>query len=583
MSDYHHLKPAVWKKRVSTCEFSQPRANGHGRSISRFTVISTAAETETDTSQSYDPYRGSRVFPPLSSQVSHAKITIHRDRPSSSGTHGPQTSRRRSGSSARHGRPGSARGAMPARPPSSRGSLTSLQSSRNGTPHARKPSLRHKRGVDFSQARKRSNSVKGTQRNASQPSAIPPRPDRVNYQRANTRSMSPELPIKADGTYPMARGAPVPAIKTKEPDVVFTEEELRHFSSNIAKDCDDAFRSSLIADDSIAGSLGDSERKQRDSPFAFSMDSEPYMTPATEMSIKSYDSRPLPPLPSERTLHSQTLVSPRLNSSSATTLAEDDDAYRGAEQIAQIAVPVTLGQYGDRRVVSAPVQTHSNKKLSMMPPINENSAVNVVSTDKVRIVSAPPHTPRKRFNGQAQGMEYLTRVENSIRVVHSPTGPSPVKIPEPLKLQKKGVTKDNTNRQVSYQRPVSNEGSGGHATAAYEAPDGVAAMKKKKSWFKRASKTKTENGMTNLRGSQDQLTLVDSNTGEEPDAASATGANKKRSFSFPFWKTSKSSDLRMSIAGMSIANSLLTSFMTNSKQTTIQPKARRCPKPSQLD
>ncbi|KAM0527237.1 hypothetical protein ACHAPS_002914 [Verticillium nonalfalfae] len=45
-SDYHHLHQPAWKKRVSTCEFTQPRAHGHGRSISKFTVISNVPDTD---------------------------------------------------------------------------------------------------------------------------------------------------------------------------------------------------------------------------------------------------------------------------------------------------------------------------------------------------------------------------------------------------------------------------------------------------------------------------------------------------------------------------------------------------------
>ncbi|CAK9187958.1 unnamed protein product [Ilex paraguariensis] len=156
MSDYHHLKPAIWKKRVSTCQFAQPRANGHGRSVSRFTVISNAADTETDTDKSYDPYRGSRMLQNCDPEVSHAKIVIHRDAQGSPNV--SQTARHRSSSAARRGPASSVRTSMTARQ-SSRGSLASLRSSRQGVPHVSAPGQRHKRGVDFTHIRKRSSSV----------------------------------------------------------------------------------------------------------------------------------------------------------------------------------------------------------------------------------------------------------------------------------------------------------------------------------------------------------------------------------------------------------------------------------------
>ncbi|KAF3354765.1 hypothetical protein VdG1_07251 [Verticillium dahliae VDG1] len=59
-SDYHHLHQPAWKKRVSTCEFTQPRAHGPGRSISKFTVISNVPDTDVGTVKSYDPYNSSR-------------------------------------------------------------------------------------------------------------------------------------------------------------------------------------------------------------------------------------------------------------------------------------------------------------------------------------------------------------------------------------------------------------------------------------------------------------------------------------------------------------------------------------------
>jgi serine/threonine-protein kinase HSL1 (negative regulator of Swe1 kinase) len=362
-------------------------------------------------------------------------------------------------------------------------------------------------------------------------------------QRAGARSMSPDLPMLANGTYPMAKGAPEPMLKAKDPEFVFTEEELRHFSSNIAKDCDEAFKSSLIEDESIAGSLCDADRKQRDSPFTFSMENSPTMTPATEMSLKTWDSRPLPPLPSEKALHSPPAMSPRTQNSSFTTLADMDDV----EHVAQIAVPIRVGKYADRRVMSAPIQTHSSRRLGTMPPINENTAVNVVSNDKSRIVSAPPHTPPKRFNGQARGIEYLSRVENSIRVVHSPNGPSPVKIPKPLNIQKRSAVKEGTPRNAddAYTHGAEHDGDG---VSGHNREGEINTMRKKRSWFSRSSKAQSDSGTRSLRGSHGQLTLVGSDA-DERDIAPGGISTKKKSFTFPFLKKNRSPELRMSIAG----------------------------------
>lgn len=543
MSDYHHLKPAVWKKRVSTCEFTQPRANGHGRSVSRFTVISNAAETEAGTIQSYDPYRGSRIFQHGGSEVSHAKITVHRDRPSSSGNHASHASRMRSGSNARRVRANSTRASVSGRPASSRGSMTSLHSSRQGTPHARGPSLRHKRGVDFAHVRRRSSSVKPSQQEGSRSGSGLDHSIHTGRQRHSTRSQSPELPIRADGIYPMAKGAPGPTIKMKDPVAIFAEE-LRHFSSNIAKDCDTAFNSSLIEEESVAGSLTDLDRRQRDSPFAFSLDSAPG-TPATEVSVKPWDSRPLPPLPSDKTLNSHAAGSTNLDKY-ASSVDYGEVVEKSAQPVARAALPVLLANYGDRRVVSAPAQTHHSKKPAALPSINENKAVDVVTIDKARIVSAPPQASPKKVGAQARGVEFLSMVENSIRVVHSPTEGSPVKIPRPLNVRKKTTT-ENLARNVSRKLVYSAE----YDDQSNSTNDLQGGMRKKKSWFRRSSKTELESGAVTARQSQDQLTLVESNAGTDCDVNSTGTAIKKKTFSFPFWKSNKSADLKMMIAGKS--------------------------------
>ncbi|EEY15667.1 BR serine/threonine-protein kinase [Verticillium alfalfae VaMs.102] len=155
-SDYHHLHQPAWKKRVSTCEFTQPRAHGHGRSISKFTVISNVPDTDVGTVRSYDPYNSSRPMR-ANSQVSHARIVVHRkNQPSKSyareDTYTSQITRTGTRSTGRHTRVDSQRTAVSGRFPSSRGSMGSVASSRQGGSYSR-PASRRKRRVDFSQAR----------------------------------------------------------------------------------------------------------------------------------------------------------------------------------------------------------------------------------------------------------------------------------------------------------------------------------------------------------------------------------------------------------------------------------------------
>ncbi|PTB68323.1 Pkinase-domain-containing protein [Trichoderma citrinoviride] len=422
MSDYHHLKPNSWRKRVSTCEFSQPRANGHGRSISRFTVISTAAETEDGTVQSYDPFRGSRMLKTCGSQASHARIT-------------------RSASAAQVQRG----------PPASRENSVAT----NGFTH--------------------------------------PVPSRA-------RSPTPEMPQLPDGTYPRAKGAPV----FKDASLLFNEE-LRHFSNNIAKDCDEAFRCSLIEDESFTGSVADVDRKQRDStPFSFTIDTPSEATAPSEFSNKSWSTRPLPPLPSESVFGSQQTTA--VNSRPASRAGDGDSLM---EQIDRLALPLMLSNQSDRRVVSAPAYGHVSRRTGTLPCISENPGVTAANAEKTRIVSAPPQTSSNKTSRPMSGVDYLNHVETSIRVVNSPSALSPVKIPEPLNVRKK-PTKESL----------------------------------KTSWFRRSFKPETD-GETLAESKDGKQRTVSCETRQSASSSTTANSSKKRNFSFPFWKSNRNRDSKI--------------------------------------
>lgn len=538
MSDYHHLKPGVWKKRVSTCEFAQPKGNGHGRSVSRFTVISNAAETEAGTVQSYDPYRGSRVFHSSQSQASQAKVTVHRD-VQSPGTYSAQAARMRSGSNARQRRIDSMRSSINGRPVSSRGSMTSLRSSRQGTPQARGPSLRHKRGVDFSHVRKRSSSVNRVQQASSKMASVTVAETRPE---SRLRETSPDLPTLTNGvTHPKAKGAPTPIVIAQDTSGALNEE-LRHFSNNIAKDLDEAFGSSLIEADSVGGSLTDSDGRTREtSPLSFTFDSATVLTPASEVSVKPWDSRPLPPLPNQRALSSHPVVTSPTTGSKATMEAKGHRIASTPLQPPQI----------DRRIVSAPVYPHGvGAKMTSLPSINENGGAPPVIQDKVRIVSAPPHTPPKRRAERLRSAEYLSKVETSIRVVHSPTAYSPVKVPAPLNVRKKSGTEDfgrSLHRQLAYHAESDEHALDSSSQASQE----TGKQRKKTSWFKRGSKQASEAGTQERHSSYSQPTPTatgfDDILGLERDQPLI--ATKKKSFTFSFWKNGKDKEPKMSIDG----------------------------------
>ena len=539
-SDYHHLKPGAWRKRISTCQFAQPRADGHGRSMSRFTVISNAEETEKGTVQSYDPYRGSRILQPCGSQVSQARIIVHRSR---QGSQASQIARMRSGSQVRHAQVSSSfRGHQQ----SSRGSLSSLRSSRQGTPQTSGPGLRRKRGVDFSHVRKRSSNGHQLNRNLASASTIT---YDATDQSELVRSQSPESQNQLHRAHRKVRGAPVRVTAAANDSSLFTEE-LRHFSRNIAKDCDEAFKSSLMEDSSIAGSLTDGDQHRETTPFSCTLDSTPEIASATELSAKYYGTRPLPPLPSDYAMSSPPMAASTPASLSPVSVDDDVDSIANlSDHVGKAAPPRLVLRQDDRRTVSAPVHNQGFARGALLPSINENYGTNNVIYDKARIVSAPPHAISRAVNVDAKGVEYLSQIERSIRIVDSPNHVGPVKIPKPLNVRKKSAPADmerSTRNEAAYRAEKYNEyGPVGGPTQLHS----NAGTRKKASWFRRSSRPSSDvasstNGVTN------ESTPATSVEALRSESISNDGGIRKKSFVFPFWKSNKNRDSEMSILGV---------------------------------
>ncbi|KAG6005929.1 hypothetical protein E4U43_000521 [Claviceps pusilla] len=536
MSDYHHLKPTIWKKRISTCQFEKTRANGHGRSVSRFTVISTAAETDTE---NYDPYRASRVLQKCDSQVSQARVTVHRDGQviSTTTTTGP-ANRVRSVSNNRRMRTNSTRASLTSRPQSSHGSLASLRSSRQGTSQIRVPSLRHKRGVDFSHIRKRSNSAgPGYYSVAGKTISVPGlvNVNGVTAQRASApaaRSSSPAMTRQTDGTFPKAIGGPNNrSSQQSDASTMFIEEELRHFSNDIAKDCDAAFKTTMIVDDSECdSSMMDTDGRGVSSPFSLSLHSATRnVSPATEVSISSWHSRPLPPLPKDGTTHMKQSTRDGVTEQSVPLSRDNGAEAAAAEEVSRVAV--LLPRQGERRVVSAPTYSQASRKLSTLPSINEHAGV---PGDGTRIVSAPPHSTVRRVNEKNRSMDYLSKVEQTIRVVNSPAPRSPVRSPR-FKAADTGDVQDSFGRPLHQKSVLCS--SQEIDDCIYDADEGP--KKKKSLWFKRTSRT--ESGTAS---SHDEARRVSSSTNSKHSRPSDENSedSKKRNFTFPFWKN-KGKDL----------------------------------------
>jgi hypothetical protein len=219
-----------------------------------------------------------------------------------------------------------------------------------------------------------------------------------------------------------------------------------------------------------------------------------------------------------------------------------------ADQVNLLALPLLLPSQSDRRVVSAPYG-QASRRTGTLPCINENPGGNYTATvEKTRIVSAPPHSPSKKTNRPISGVEYLNQVENSIRVVTSPTAQSPVKVPEPLNVRKK-ITNQNFGGSLNYhieqlEGVLGNYGQHEEDTlqAATNSP-----VKKKKSWFKRSFKIDSEE--TLVEPKDERQRTVSCETRQSGSSSATAASSKKRNFSFPFWKSNRNRDSKAMVEG----------------------------------
>ncbi|KAJ0123371.1 BR serine/threonine-protein kinase [Diaporthe amygdali] len=559
-SDYHHLRPPAWTTRVSTRKF-----HVQGRTPSRFTVISTVADTEASgTVRSYDPYYASRNLAP--GQASHARIVVHRAGSLEPGkarsvASGSVPSRMGTGSSsvARKRLNTSLRSRTVSYAPSQRSSMSSIRSSRQGTASVLvKP--RHKRGVNFSSVRKGAPSAdqQGNRRSIAASASIAG--DQTTYNRDNTSPNSPRKKAKKeyDSTSLLHH------IGTSASVV---DDEMIHFSNSIARDCDDAFSSSLIA------SPSDTMDRNRQSLTPFSVD---FGTPAIERTpepicapragIHPWDSRPLPPTPpTEVTPSSQRIQAPqKINTTS-----------RHGPSVSLNVAPLATSA-GQRRITSAPVYAQYARDARPLPSIFESP--NVLNGQS-RIVSAPPMktpaalpTPNDNSN-----LDFLAaNAEQTIRIVQSPTAMKETGssiIPRPLNVRKKSasVPSDTVESHKASQESDARKKYSVHGwmpdlpeeptTHGRSSSNGssIGPRKKLSTWFRRNSRANsngdmdetTDTSVTNEDQARETAAVAtkpqrfdSTSTGAAPPPVAAQPSRKK---SFMFWKTSKSNN-RMSIA-----------------------------------
>jgi serine/threonine-protein kinase HSL1 (negative regulator of Swe1 kinase) len=489
-SDYHHVKPLALQKTYSTCHFPQAKSKGHGRQISRFTVISNVAETE----QSYDPFKASRPQHLDSTRpADRAKIIIHRkrsgnqeedDKQDSKAARARQSSRTSASMVKGPGR-GRQQKLAPPRVFASRSSLASSTRSRSSA-HMR-ASVGHKRGVSFSHIRKgsgsslrkasvdvKSNAAAGRHSNHTEVTddggdtlrAVRETPSSTRYIRSRKAQLSPTEPFLA-------------APKSSRASQLWTDD-VRQLSTNLAKDCDEAFnRSSVISE---VETLNKAQLSDVQSSSSERKPGSKQQFPAggqlTTVKTKhpSLDSRPLPPPPARSESVNIELIEARKHAEIRKLFGGDESpGYldRMVSHIDRLIQPSSPTQsHVNRRASSAPVDTKHAASARPLPSIHEaygEEASPRRNTDfhkfterkSSRVASAPEPRASNRNHYDDRFTRPDSNVRDTIRVVQPSSPGSPVKPPAPLTIRKKSsqggpqtpITKSDHSSNSSRRRP----------------------------------------------------------------------------------------------------------------------------------
>ncbi|XDG07610.1 hypothetical protein ABKA04_007225 [Annulohypoxylon sp. FPYF3050] len=547
--DFHHLQPPNWKKKYTTVEFA---AEG-GRSPSRFTVISNVATDEDgvtlkradteggNTVKSYDPYRSSLNMDSI--VASQAKVTVHRNGTSSSRgskaasarsasvrTSNSTQSRRSKGS--RHLNNTSIRR-------NSRHSLKSIKSGEEFWYQRPAPAPKTKRGVEFLHTQKR---LVDQGQGSCHPASI------AGEDAIRNRYVScPESPTKkANLSRNSGRDRPgtqsLADVSQINIDSVDWLDDLHDFSSSIAKDCDDAFNSTYLAETPL-GSPG----LGLDGLKNVSTETPSPTTTLTirgagnvNISLEPYDMRSPPPVSSTENLVTHDYIASR---------GRADRFYSRTPGSSTQASPYSrygsfLKKDGKRRIVTDPLYSASD--MSFLPSINEVSGEDI---NKPRVVSAPESSMRHHLPEEEDDeLECLASHRDTIRVVCPPAH-------QDSKTGTPSTPATKLNTQVRPGLPPRQQFvSDGTRTSIPSEPSekgSIATTKKKLSWFKRGSKDKTSL-LEGLSQCNTEICRTDSSSSAEK----ASLPPKKKSFGLAWWRGNKDQrQLKLSLAGPGYDNS----------------------------
>lgn len=591
-SDYHHLKPSGVKERRRTCEFTNMEGR-FGKSVSRFTVISRVEETDEaeGSVQSYDPYNSNNARPKTPSGPSKTTVRQRNNRARRVTMPASQNSRanRVSTRSTQDLRRARARQSKANRLTNIQGTSSSLSStatsgrSRQGTAYVRNANVRRRRNVDFSKARSHNSEARD--------SLTPLTPLWDVRGGSVYLEKSPGVPRPDSGVLPLAGSrASTKTIKKKPaaPSVAKIREresvsgdDLRNFSSSLAKDCDEAFGSLLGDGPSISGaSMLDVGQQSRDqSPLSLGFDSSPLHSqishPSPLSDCEQWLDRPLPPLPPVTALPSSPPMTALPSPPPPRPVSKDKDVYhevtekipmeKEVEHDRKISTQlhhVPMHSKVDRRVISAPAETRENKSASRHSAVSwkRSGMIGLDDQDRARIMSAPSGpTARPPSQGQ-RPLGPLSNPGNIIRVMDSPK----ISQENPLTGRESVHVEDVRQGQAGSHKHQKSESFASRMSAA----SGAKSVKKKKSsWFTGRSSENTVNNTPEGQSTEDPAEshtpekglAVTSHTTSTPVAqphssgstvVDSPAPSKKKKFGLLFWKSAKP-DTKMSIAGKS--------------------------------
>jgi len=500
-SDFHHLKPPNWGKRISTCKFTQAGRNGHVKSVSKFTVISNVTDQdEVGTVKSYDPYNSSQILQPCASQVSHARIVVHRNNSEqalrsapTNVSHSYHTYHSVDGSLRTRSRMNSQRTSTTSQLHSPRGSMGSIRS-HPGSPRKVRVNPRTKRGVDFSNVR--------------------------NKDRRRTRSPARQEKSKVEDSEKRQQVVETEKEKPKD-ESQHWNEELQQLGHHVASYCDEAFGN--LPGESPASSLYS---------LSFGNILSQFPLPPTPA-----PNRPLPPIPVRET-----------GGRSAQVAADKTRPLHREANYISLKSNRTMS-VAERRAVSEPLYNHSGREARPLPSIYENSSGELGRDNVTRHTDVPgdlgPRTPAAN-----KGMDYLTDAGNTIRIVNSPAtmlAQGPVPIPAPLNIRK--ISRDTP--KASEAAPASSQDARRRASegTAYRdhgldgqntGPQGVEKKPRVSSWFKRSSKEGASGSSF--------VTVTEDSARTDEAMSNPNVERKKKGFSFPFWKSATKDKPKMSLA-----------------------------------